>query len=94
MTWKEKAHSVIAECYRAYYDHTHLMPSPSMPEKNKKELMLMIRKSYPFGQRAMHPYKVWCKEVAAVREFLYPTKNEPVNEGLFAVSSTKTEGEE
>lgn len=84
MTWKQKSHQVIAECYRTYYDHTHLMPSPSMPEKNKAELMKMIRKAYPFGQRAMFPYKAWCKEVRAVHDFLYPKPQEPVSEGLFA----------
>lgn len=84
MTWKEKAHTVIAECYRTYYDHTHLMPSPTMPEKNKQELMKMIRKSYPFGQRSMHPYKVWCAEVAKVRAFLFPEPSRAVTEGLFA----------
>ena len=85
MTWKQKSHSVIQECYRTYYDHTHLMPSPSMPEKNKQELMKMIRKSYPFGQRAMWPYKAWSAEVRKVQDFLFPTKNEPIDSGLFEV---------
>lgn len=29
-----------------------------------EDLAKAISAAYPFGERAMHPYKVWCEEVA------------------------------
>ncbi len=31
--------------------------------REEKELRRLISKAYPFGERAMHPYKIWCSEV-------------------------------
>jgi len=30
---------------------------------NDKELRKALREAYPYGQRTMWPYKVWCSEV-------------------------------
>lgn len=35
--------------------------------KSEKEIKAAIRDAYPFGQRAMHPYKIWCDEVRRQR---------------------------
>lgn len=51
---------------------------------NNKELRAKIREAYPYGERAMHPYKIWCDEVKKqlARHF---SKNAPaVQTGLFA----------
>lgn len=34
-----------------------------MSAEELKSLRKEISDAYPFGQRAMHPYKIWCSEV-------------------------------
>ena len=31
--------------------------------KSLKEIKKALREAYPWGERAMHPYKIWCDEV-------------------------------
>lgn len=31
--------------------------------KTEKEIKKALREAYPWGQRAMHPYKIWCDEI-------------------------------
>jgi len=31
--------------------------------KDIKTIRKALRDSYPFGQRAYHPYKIWCDEI-------------------------------
>lgn len=52
-SWRTRAQSVIAETLKAH------------PTATGKELKRILREAYPFGERAMHPYKVWCEEVKA-----------------------------
>ena len=33
------------------------------PKADLFQLKKLIREAYPFGERAMHPYKIWCSEV-------------------------------
>lgn len=56
MSWYEHARKVIQ-------DEHDKMPADISFEDRKKR----IRDAYPFGARAMHPYKQWCK---AQREYL------------------------
>jgi len=35
-----------------------------------KDALQRISKAYPFGQRKMHPYKIWLSEVKAAKAFL------------------------
>ena len=35
-----------------------------------KDALQRISKAYPFGQRRMHPYKIWLSEVRAAKAFL------------------------
>lgn len=30
---------------------------------DEKEMKRFISSKYPYGERAMHPYKIWCNEV-------------------------------
>lgn len=71
-TWKQRAHRAIAECYEQWADTNHTLPSPSLPESDKQRLWLMIRASYPFGQRSNWPYTVWLSELRKVKAFLWP----------------------
>ena len=83
MSWKDRAHEAISECYLEFADNCGLFPGPSMPEVEKRRLWRLIRKSYPFGERSMWPYKVWLAELRKVKAFLWP-EDAPVNVGLFA----------
>jgi hypothetical protein len=31
--------------------------------KTDKEIRKALREAYPWGERAMHPYKIWCDEI-------------------------------
>lgn len=55
-TWREAANSIL---YRVITDH---------PEADEKQLRKLIRDAYPWGERAYHPYKIWC---SAVKECLW-----------------------
>ena len=50
-TWRERADAVLTALYAAAEADGR---TPSLAE---------IREAYPFGQRAMWPYKVWIEEV-------------------------------
>lgn len=52
------------------------MPNATVAEKRKA-----VRTAYPFGQRQMHPYKVWLSEVRATKELGYV--GEVLKGGLF-----------
>ena len=43
------------------------------PDMSEKELRRRISAAYPFGERAMHPYKIWC---SAVRNWI-GKRNQP-----------------
>lgn len=50
-TWRAYATPIIRQV---------IADNKGLPEK---ELRRLISKAYPFGQRSMHPYKIWCDEV-------------------------------
>jgi hypothetical protein len=35
--------------------------------KTDKEIKKALRDAYPFGERAFHPYKIWCDEINVQR---------------------------
>lgn len=35
--------------------------------KEESEIRKALREAYPFGQRSLHPYKVWCDEIQKQR---------------------------
>jgi adenine-specific DNA glycosylase len=51
MTWRDKAKPII---YRVIAEHK------GEPEK---EIRRALRDAYPWGERAYHPYRIWCSEV-------------------------------
>jgi len=52
MTWRYRAASTIRDT---------LAGLPADADENA--VRRALRDAYPFGQREMHPYKVWCEEV-------------------------------
>ena len=49
--WRKTARAIIREV---------LEQTRGQPEKDVRRA---IRQAYPFGERAMHPYKIWLDEV-------------------------------
>lgn len=51
-TWRTAAQRIIAPIEAEYRD------------KPLAKFKRALREAYPFGQRAYHPYKIWCSEQA------------------------------
>jgi hypothetical protein len=51
MTWRDSCRPLIAKTIK------------ENEGKSLKEIKKALREVYPWGQRAMHPYKIWCDEV-------------------------------
>lgn len=49
--WREKAASVIREVIN------------EVGTEDEKALKKALREAYPFGPKAMHPYKIWLDEI-------------------------------
>ena len=49
--WRDRARPIIARV---------IADNPGLPVE---ELRKLISAEYPFGERAMHPYKIWLDEV-------------------------------
>jgi hypothetical protein len=54
-TWREDCAPIIAAV---------LVATKGLPEK---EIKKALRDAYPYGERAMHPYKTWCDEIQKQR---------------------------
>lgn len=50
-TWRQRCKPLIAQIIKEFEG------------KPEKDLRKALRDGYPWGQRAMHPYKIWCDEV-------------------------------
>lgn len=61
-SWRERAKATIKECFEIWGDHNGYLPSHTMPEAEKVRFLAMVDRAYPFGQRRMHPYKIWLSE--------------------------------
>ncbi len=55
MTWREHARPIIAKVLADNKD------------KSDKEIKRVLRDAYPYGERARHPYKIWCDEIKVQR---------------------------
>lgn len=49
--WRQTASRIIREVMK------------NNPDADRKKLKRLISEAYPFGERRMHPYKIWCDEV-------------------------------
>lgn len=50
-TWRDHCRPIIAEVIQR------------VGTEDPKALKLALRKAYPYGERSMHPYKVWLSEI-------------------------------
>lgn len=61
-TWRERARLII-DAQAGEWILRHGEPQDA---DQRKALLKFVNASYPWGERAMHPYKSWCREM---REF-------------------------
>lgn len=75
MAWRDYTNRVIKEVFEKH--------NPETEEEAKK----LLREAYPFGERAMHPYKIWLSAVKKALSQRYgktkPGQQMQINEGLF-----------
>jgi hypothetical protein len=58
-SWRDVARPIIAACIAAN------------PDADERTLRKIISAAYPFGERAMYPYKIWLDETKRqVRAFM------------------------
>ncbi len=60
MTWRNHCAPIIRDV---------LIATKGMSEK---EIKTALREAYPFGERAMHPYKIWLDEIKRQRRIPTP----------------------
>ena len=63
-SWRDIARPIIAEVLA------------ETRGRSEKDIRKALFDAYPFGERAMHPYKVWCDEVRRQTGRKPPTKAE------------------
>jgi hypothetical protein len=51
MTWRDEARPIIARVIA------------TVGTSNRKQLKAALREAYPWGERAYHPYRIWCNEI-------------------------------
>lgn len=66
-SWRERATAALAAL--------RLQPTKDPGEIARQKVL--IRDAYPFGERAMTPYKVWLDQCHRMHPWLYPVKQEP-----------------
>lgn len=54
-TWRDSCRPIIQKCLK------------ENEGKTEKEIRKALLDAYPFGQRAMHPYKIWLDEIKRQR---------------------------
>lgn len=55
MTWRDSCRPIIAKVLA------------DNKGNSEKEIRIALRDAYPFGERRMHPYKIWCDEIKRQR---------------------------
>jgi len=55
MTWREHCRPIIAKVLA------------DNKGKTEKEIKKALQAAYPYGERARHPYKIWCDEIKVQR---------------------------
>lgn len=61
-SWREYARPIIQAVLR------------ETAGQSEREIRKALIEAYPFGERAMHPYKMWLKEIAVQRGRIKPAK--------------------
>jgi hypothetical protein len=70
-TWREIATPIVFKTLEA------------TKGQSEKEIRAALKAAYPFGERSMHPYKVWCDEIQRQRKNKNNTIYNPNQISLF-----------
>ena len=66
--WRQRAREIIAPIFEKHGRQT------------TKDFYKEVRDAYPFGERKMHPYKIWLDEINVItgkRKFGIKTQKQP-----------------
>lgn len=66
-TWREYAKPIIREVLQETKGNT------------ETEIKKALRKAYPFGQRSLHPYKIWLDEIKIQRGLKHSKTKHEIN---------------
>jgi len=56
-TWRDSARPIIKQVLKETQGQT------------EKEIIKALKEAYPWGQRSLHPYKIWLDEIKVQRGF-------------------------
>ncbi|HWD37807.1 MAG TPA: hypothetical protein VG944_03100 [Fimbriimonas sp.] len=91
--WGERAQEAIRETVLHFCDSYGFDPrrlQTCCDPAQKGYLLLLIDRSYPFGQRERFPYKAWLRQRRIFKEWLLADPNAPtVLGGLFAEAQVR-----
>lgn len=76
-TWRSRAFYAMKRVVEPY---TRTHPEPY----DTRALMSLVDDAYPFGERSMHPYKMWLLERRILWAVLTPKEQQPTAEDLAA----------
>lgn len=68
-TWRDHCRPIIAEVIA------------DVGKNDMKKLRKALRKAYPYGERKMWPYKVWCSEIRRQLNLDWPDEAMPLFDG-------------
>lgn len=51
LSWREHCAPIIAQVIAEH------------PDEDVKTIRKALLEAYPYGQKAMHPYRIWCSEI-------------------------------
>lgn len=54
--------------------------------QDRKAARAMMNRAYPFGQRKMLPYRMWCLEVRLALDLLFPPEKPALNSVSFVIN--------
>ena len=60
----------MSKTYQTWRDHCAPIIAKVLADNKgltEKEIKKALRDAYPYGERAMHPYKIWCDEIQKQR---------------------------
>lgn len=72
-TWREHCATIIAQV---------LIDTKGQTEK---QIKAALREAYPYGQRSLHPYKIWCDEIKVQRGLKKRKRNDQVLVGQISM---------
>lgn len=83
--WRPYCQAAIKEAATVFADTFNKRIGPSCTDDEKKVFTKLMDDHYPFGERKMHPYKIWLSERKRVLAWIHMRpEDDLIQTGLFA----------